>query len=300
MNSRTKKLLLKPFTVMYKIAPVFEQKIMFKMKCGYKLDLKSPMTYNQKLAWMKLYDRNSLMPKLSDKYLMRQYVIDNGYGEHLPKLFWNGYCADEIPYDNFPEKFVVKVTSGSGNNIIVRNKNTINKSEINKLLKNWLKEKYLPAYGEWFYGVEKPRIIVEEFLDNGLTEVPPDYKMMYFNGYNGGDVAFTCVDTERFVEHKRTLYNCEWVRMDDKSFGFKCDLENYIEKPACYDEMVVCARKLSEPFVHARIDFYVIGTKFYIGEITFLNGAGYDHPLPMDFAKQMGEWMILPQKKDSN
>ncbi len=299
MNAKIKKFLLSPFSLLYKLNPIAEQKLMFRLKCGYKLDLDHPKTYNEKVAWIKLYDRNPLIPKLADKFLVRQYIEELGYGDHLPKLYWNGFEADKIPFESFPDRFVVKVTSGSGRNILVKNKAELNREKTVSQLKKWLREKYLPAYGEWHYGLERPRIIVEEFLDNGSDIVPPDYKMMYFNGWNGGDVAFTCLDTGRFGLHKKTLYDHDWHRMDDKCIDYENDLSFYAEKPVCYKEMLCCARELAKPFAHARVDFYVIQDTFYIGEITFFNGAGFDIPSPPEFARQMGDWIIL-QKSGVN
>lgn len=96
------------------------------MKWGYKLNLENPQiynVYNEKLVWIKLNDRNHLIPRLADKYLVRQYTEEHGYGEHLPKLYWNGFSsAYQIPFDIFTDCFVIKVTSSFGGNILVRNK----------------------------------------------------------------------------------------------------------------------------------------------------------------------------------
>ena len=106
MKNSLKKFLLTPFSIMYKFAPVLEQRIVFRIKCGYKLNLDNPKTYNEKLAWLKLYDRNALVPKLVDKYTVREYIKKTGYVKHLPTMYWNGFNAKEIPWGDLPDNVV--------------------------------------------------------------------------------------------------------------------------------------------------------------------------------------------------
>ena len=121
MRKELKNRLLMPFNLLSKVAPVLNMKLLFRLKCGYKLDLKHPTTYNEKLNWLKLYYRNDLMPRCADKYAARGYIEEAGFGQYLPKLFWHGTDVDKIPFEELPDRFVIKSTSGSGNNIIVKN-----------------------------------------------------------------------------------------------------------------------------------------------------------------------------------
>ena len=92
--------------------------MLFRLKLGYKLDLENPKTYNEKLQWIKLYDKNPLMPKCCDKYTVREYVEQKGCGEILNNLIWEGFNPEDIPFDKLPKKCVIKVTHGSTFNII--------------------------------------------------------------------------------------------------------------------------------------------------------------------------------------
>ena len=152
MNTDLKNIMLTPFNILYKINSEFELKIMFYLKQGYKLNLKNPKTYSEKLQWIKLNDKNELMPICADKYLVRQYVKDCGCGKILNDLLWQGFDANDIPFDNLPDKFVIKTTHGSTHNIICKDKNKLNRKNTIKQLNKWLKQKYLLCYGEWFYG----------------------------------------------------------------------------------------------------------------------------------------------------
>lgn len=303
MNKTLKNILLIPMNFLYKINPKTELKLMFYLKQGHKLNLDNPITYNEKLNWMKLYYRNELMPLCADKYTVRKYVEDSGCGKILTKLLWEGFKPEKIPFDDLPEKFVIKVTHGSGNNIICNNKNKLDKTEIIERLNGWLKEKYLPCYGEWFYGLVKPRIIIEEFLTQDGHNPPEDYKLYYFNNYNGrNDVALTAVHSGRFngSAYSKNMYDKEWRFMEDFKFGVKNNPLNIIEKPYQYNEMIEYAKKLSRPFPHTRVDFYIVKGKVYFGEITFMTGAGFMNIMPFSYNKKLGEWIDLVTGGDHN
>lgn len=122
MNQILKKAILMPFDLLYKINPKITLKILFFLKQGYKLDLNTPKTFNEKLNWMKLHYRNDLMPLCTDKYTVRDYVKKVGCEEILNDIIWEGHDPNLIPFENLPSKFVIKVTTGSGRNIICKKK----------------------------------------------------------------------------------------------------------------------------------------------------------------------------------
>jgi len=141
MDNRLKEILLMPFNWLYKISPKYTFKILFLLKLRKKLDLKNPKTYNEKIQWIKLYDKNPLMPYCSDKYHVRKYLQDKGLGHLLNELYWEGFNPEEIPFDNLPNKFVIKVTHGSTYNIICDNKEDLDKEKTIKLLNKWKNKK---------------------------------------------------------------------------------------------------------------------------------------------------------------
>ncbi len=295
MNIKLKKLILLPFNILYRISPKAELSLMYRLKCKSKLNWNDPKTYLEKLNWMKLYYRDELMPICADKYLAREYIEKHGYGAYLPKLLWVGQDPAEIPFDTLPTSFVIKSTTGSGNNIICKDKSTLNRKKTIAKLNKWLKEKYLPCYGEWHYEKITPRIIIEEYLSDGQNFVPVDYKLFCFNGLDNGDVGCIAVDLGRYVDHRRNIYDAEFNYLSQVSFDFKRDEDAKIERPKLYDEMRRIAHDLAKPFPHVRVDFFVIGDRFYIGELTFFNGAGYDMITPHEYNVQMGDWIVLPR-----
>lgn len=295
MNKALKKILLTPMNVFYRLDPTNALKLMFYLKQGHKLDLENPKTYNEKINWLKLNYKDDLIPKCADKYTVREYVENCGCGEILTTLLWDGFNPNNIPFNNLPDSFVIKVTHGSGLNIICKNKKELNTEKVVQVLQKWLRQKHFPCYGEWFYGVVKPRIIVEEFLSEGNQEIPVDYKMFCFNNINGKlGVGLTVVDTDRFTHHKRRVYDSNWNLLPDVSITFPYDPDRQFPKPAVYDKMVQYAKKLAEPFPHARVDFYVINDRVYFGEITFTSDAGFGRIKPHSMNEKMGSWIRLP------
>lgn len=295
MNATLKRIVLFPFDLLYKINPRAELKLMYRIKRGKKLNLDDPQTYLEKLNWIKLYHRDPLMARCADKFLARGYIEEHGFGEYLPKLYWEGTDPEQIPWDKLPEGFVLKVTSGSGGNIVVHNKAELDKEKATKQLAGWLKQRYLPCYGEWLYDIHPPRIIVEELLSDGVNFVPEDYKFFCFNGKTGA-VGCIALDLDRYNVHKRHIYDEKWQYLEDVDFGFPTDPSIKTPKPAQFEKMCRIAEALSKPFPHVRVDFFVIGDRFYIGELTFFNGAGYDRITPDSYDVQMGSWIQLPKK----
>lgn len=300
MNKEIKNLILTPFNLLYHVNPVLETKLLYLLKNKRRLNLNNPITYNEKLQWLKLYYRNDLMPKCADKFSARQYIEERGYGKYLPKLYWHGFSPEDIPFDTLPNEFVIKSTSGSGNNIIVRDKRQLDLASTKRKIRRWMKEKYLVAYGEWHYSKIKPSIIIEELLSDGVHDVPMDFKMFCFN--NCPDtVLCTAVDMDRFNGHKRAIYNQEWKFLGDVKMKFNNGGSDCIPKPLHYEKMVEIASDLANPFPHARIDFFVTGGgNFFVGEITFFNGAGYDMVTPDVYNRIMGDCIKLPDKNNRN
>lgn len=290
MDNLLKNLILMPFNILYKINPKKELELLFRLKCGYALNLKQPRTYNEKIQWIKLNDNNPLMPKCCDKYTVREYVKSKGCGDILNELFWQGFDPKDIPFDDLPDKFVIKVTHGSTFNIICTDKSKINRSDVISKCNKWLKAKFLEAYGEWFYGVERPRVIVEKYLDDGTGRLR-DYKVYCFNGIP----RFIGVDSgdESRGTHFKDIYDVEWNLQTGYEMSYPCS-GKAAPKPDVLDELLKYARILSEDFLHARTDFYIINEQVVFGEITFTNSAGFGRVSPESFSLEMGKFLKLP------
>ena len=288
IDTLKKNVILTPFNLLYRMSPELTLKLLFRLKVGYPLNLEHPRTYNEKLQWIKLHDRNPLMAKCCDKFTVREYVESKGCGKYLNELLWQGFDPADIPFDELPERYVVKVTHGSTFNIIVDGSRSVDRDEVVAKCRKWLKAKFLPCYGEWFYGVEKPRVIVEKFLESGDGKALTDYKVFCFNG----EPKIVAVYTDRGGSCREDVYGIDWHPLPYE--GTYPNSGHVVSKPDCLDEMLNVAKTLSSDFNHARVDFYVIGGRPIFGEITFTSSAGFARYGTLEMDCDMGDWLKLP------
>lgn len=282
-------MILAPFNLLYKISPELELKLLFRIKQGYRLNLKNPKTYNEKIQWIKLYDKNPLMPKCVDKYTVREYVKSKGLENILNDLLWEGFEPEDIPFEELPNKFVIKVTHGSTFNIICTDKSKLDVKESILKLKKWLNEKFLPCYGEWFYGIEKPRIIIEKFIES--EEGLKDYKVFCFNG----KPEYVAVYSDRQKNNGvpcQEIYDTDWNLIKEHTNHYELP-ESFTGKPKYFDNLLKYAEILSKDFKHARVDFFIEKDKIYFGEITFTSSAGFGKFSSREFAEKMGNYIKI-------
>lgn len=288
-----KNIILTPLNLLYEISPKLTLRILYQLKTGNKLHLDKPIAYTEKLQWIKLYAKDILMTQCSDKFLVRDYIKSCGCEELLNELYWEGFNPEDIPFDDLPDHFVIKVTHGSSFNIFCENKGMLNIETTIAKLKKWLTAKFLLCYGEWFYGVEEPRIIVEKYLQDEKSNALFDYKIFCFHG----EPHFIYVMTSEDYD-VANMYDLDFNFIPNIKLGAERDFKTDIPKPDNLDEMLEYARKLSKDFLHVRVDFYSVNGKTIFGELTFTKGAGFDKIKPHDFDIEMGSWLKLPQKAD--
>lgn len=257
---------------------------------GCKLDLKNPRTFNEKLQWLKLYDRKPEYTQMVDKYEVKKLVAQKIGEEYIiPTLgVWEKF--DRIDFDRLPQQFVLKCTHDSGSVIVVKDKSQFDRKAAKKKLDSALKRNFYYWGREWPYKNVKPRIIAEKYMtDESGTELK-DYKIFNFDG----KPEFIQVDYNRFVEHRRNLYSTDWKYME-KAIQYATDPSVQIQKPQKLDEMLDLAKKLSAGIPHVRTDFYSIdGGKIYFGELTFYHGSGFEKFDPEEFGVECGNMIKLP------
>ena len=165
--------------------------IKYKLEMNQKLNLKEPKTFNEKLQWLKLYDRKPEYTKMVDKYEAKKYVADIIGEEYIiPTLgVWDKF--EDIDFTKLPNQFVLKPTHASGNVFICKNKDEIDYKKLKKTVQKWLKRNYYLVHREWPYKNVKPRIIAEEYMEDQIGELI-DYKVYAFNGQC--DYVMVCFD----------------------------------------------------------------------------------------------------------
>lgn len=249
-------------------------KKMYKAKIRNELNLDEPSTYNEKLQWLKLHDRNPLYHILVDKYEVKNYVANIIGQEHIiPTLgLWEKF--DDIDFNLLPNKFVLKCTHDSGGVVICKDKKTFNIDEARKKINKSLNNNYYWLYREWPYKNLVPRIIAEENITPEFCDELDDYKMLCFNGKF--EYVMVCEGRHSKEGIKFYHFDKDW---NYYPFVFYNDLDkknfDYL-KPKNYEKMIEIANLLGKGFAHVRIDLYNIEGIIYFGEITLYQAGGFD------------------------
>ncbi|WDL92125.1 glycosyl transferase [Bacillus sp. HNR-4] len=265
-------------------------KLKYKLITGKELDFENPKTFNEKLQWLKLYNRKPEYTKMVDKFEVRKYITDRIGEEYLIPLIGVYDSFEEIDFDVLPNQFVLKPNHTSGNVYICKDKSKINYEELKKEINMWLKRRYYWMHREWPYKNVKPKIVCEKYMVDESGVELKDYKMYCFNG----EIKLIQVDYDRFNGHKRNLYNREWEYVPT-SIKYPSNPDVVIKKPSKLKEMLELASVLSEGHPYVRVDFYSINEKLYFGEITFYPEAGYGKFDPDDLDIEMGNLIKLPK-----
>ncbi len=270
-------------------------KCLFKYRMNKSLDLDNPKTFNEKLQWLKLNDRNPLYTNLVDKYKVKEYVTEIIGKKYVPSLYGLWENPEEIDYDSLPDSFVLKTTHGGGNEgvIIVKDKRTIDPEKIKKKLVRALKQDLYKVSREWPYKNVKKRIIAEEYLEDAATNELRDYKFFCFDGVV--KALFVATERQKRQEPYFNFFDSEYNNLDIQQGHPKS--KSLPLKPAKFDEMKSIAEKLSKGIPHVRVDLYEANGKIYFGELTFYHFGGMVPFHPEKWDVEFGAWLNLPKKK---
>lgn len=262
--------------------------IQYYLKLNRTLHWKSPQRFTEWIQCYKVNYRNPLMHKCVDKWEVRSYVESKGLKDILIPSYGVYSFNDEIDFDALPQKFVIKTTDGSGgeNIIICKDKDKMDIPYTISLLKSWKDKKSVNAGREWAYtGIKESRIIIEQYLENTINPEAgiPDFKILCFDG----KPHYIIYDCDRYINHKRNIYDTNWNRIYVDSDCEQKDVE--IPRPKNLDELLKVAAKLSEDFPFVRVDLYDINDKIYFGELTFYPWSGYVQFYPDSFDFELGK-----------
>ena len=169
-------------------------KLKYRIRMGEKLDLNRAQTFNEKLQWLKLHDKNPSYTNLVDKYKVRKHVAKTIGKEYLTPLIWVWDKFDDIDFENLPNQFVLKSTHDSGEVVICTDKNKLDIEAARKKINKSLKRNYFYNSREWPYKNVKPRIICEELIKTKDGGLPSDYKFHCFNGEP--DSVMVCIERD--------------------------------------------------------------------------------------------------------
>lgn len=273
------------------ISPTLNTKLRYKYLFKKPLDLKNPQTFNEKLLWLKLkkYNRDPLVIRCADKYLVRAYIKECGYEDILVDLIGAWDTTEDIPWDELPDKFVLKWNFGAGMNIICKDKQMFDRTEVVDQMNQWRKNKCWLSHSEMQYKYISKKIVCETYLEYSEGETIPDYKIYCFHGkpqavlvmHNRGGKAMT---TE--------FFDTQWNSLENSSKY--ASPSSVTPRPTCLEQMLTVAETLSAPFPFVRCDFYVLGDEFYFGELTFTPAGGMYTSTTKIEGKDMTDFLHVP------
>lgn len=280
-----------------KMARVLPDSVYIKFKYRHHFgkfpNMKDPKTFNEKLQWLKLHDRNPQYIAMVDKYDAKKYIVDQIGEEYVIPSYgvWNTF--EEINFDSLPDKFVLKTTHDCGGVVICKDKKTFDKDKAKTFLEKNLKNNYFWEGREWPYKNVKPRILAEAYMENAETGDLRDYKIFAFNG--SAKALFIATDRQNETEEtKFDFYDEKFNHLDIRNGHPNADFE--IKKPVNFDKMISLAEKLSSGIPHLRVDFYEANGHLYVGELTFSHYSGFVPFDPPEWDLKFGEWIELPKQ----
>ena len=235
------------------------------------LNLNNPITFCQKIQWLKIFDRNPLKTILADKFLVKKWVENKiGIEYIIPTIgVWDKF--ENIDFNLLPEKFVLKCNHGSGMNLIVTNKSNINMEIEKKKFNNWMDINFAFVNGlELEYKNISRKIIAEEYIENINGDIF-DYKLWCFNGI----CDYIMVLSDRKKELKMSFYDKNWNFLP---YHYMKRHNEPFKKPNNLNKLLKLGEILSNEFKFVRVDFYILNNQtIKFGEMTFHPYSGIEH-----------------------
>ena len=254
---------------------------------GKSFDLEKPRSFNEKLNWLKINDRNPRYTLMADKYEVKKLIQEvNLKGLKAAECYGVWEHFDDIDFDNLPQRFVLKATHDSSGVVICRDKSEFDILKMRKKFNHLLSLNNYRGGREWIYKDIPPRIIAEEFLDEGTGRELTDYKFWCFNG----EPKFMYI-TNKGTSIYENFYDMNFCPAPI-NHGFPRKMPEY-NCPVEFNQMKEYASVLSQGIPFVRADFFVIKGEVYFGEFTFYDWGGL-RPFEDEWDLKTGDMLQLP------
>lgn len=280
--------------VLRKLRPVLSDKnyikAYFHCKMGRRLNLTNPVSFNEKLQWLKFHDLRPEYSLMVDKCAVKDYVAQKIGEQYVVPTLAVYDTVMVVDFESLPSQFVLKCTHDSGGVVICKNKETLDKNAALAKLKSGLGKNYYRYSMEYPYKDVKPRIIAEQYLSDEGAELA-DYKVHCFNGEP--KLILVCKDRHAASGLTEDFFTAEWEHLDVRRPEHP-NAKQPIEKPEELNELLDLSRKLSADIPFVRVDFYISQHKVYFGELTFFPASGMTPFVPESFDYLFGSWLRLP------
>lgn len=269
-------------------------KKMFKIWVGYDLNLSKPITYQEKMQWLKLYDRKDLYTIMADKIKMKDFVSQKIGKEYVVPIIacWNS--PKEIAFDKLPNQFVLKCNHNSGTGMyICKDKSSMRIGTIKKNLEKGMKEDYFTYAREWPYKNIERKVFAEKYLENNDGSEITEYKVLCFEG----KAKLVELILNRFKGNAtQDFYTPDWVKTEI----YENDIppsDNEFVRPENLSRIIELSEILAEGIHHLRVDWYEVNGKIYVGELTFFDGGGFSLFYPQKYNEIIGSWIQLESEE---
>lgn len=263
----------------------FYLSILWKMDMGYEIDWKNLQTFNEKLQWLKLYDRNPLYTTLVDKYRVKQWVAEKIGEQYVIPTLTVYNSVEEIDLNKLPNQFVLKCNHDSGSVVVCRDKSSFDLEATKAKLGKALKHNFYWDAREWPYKNVKRCVFAEQFMkDSTMKEDVLDH------------TKFFKVDFNLFKWHKRKLYDTHWSCIET-NIHQSAEQESSYDKSKALDEMLGLSKRLGERFKQVQVGYYIIDDRVIFGELSFHYGEGFEDFNPEEFGVKKEEYIKLNPTK---
>jgi hypothetical protein len=269
-------------------------RLQYFFRLGRFLSLNNPTLFNEKIQWLKLNFRNPLLHKCVDKWEVREFVRNKGLAEILIPTFGVYENVGDIDSNRLPTQFVLKLTNGSGFNVICLNKALLNWREVARYFDAWKTVDFFAARREWAYKDVRNRVVCEQLIRAADGALPNDYRFFCFHGR----VEFVAVDLDSVVDGQKTsnyfrhLYSRDWQPLK-ATIQYPAKPNYEVVRPARLELMIQIAERLAEDFPAVRVDLYDSEGRIYFGELTFYHASGYQKIRPRIFEEYLGSLLDL-------
>lgn len=261
--------------------PAF-QWVRFLTLYGRFLPLHRPRTFTERLFHKMATDRNPLLQRTADKAEVRGYVEEVLGPGYVPRLYALLDAPGMVLQATLPSRYVAKPTHSSARVMFVEQDDPATRHRLANAACGWFAARHSRRNGEWAYDGLRPRLLVEEWLDDGEHQVPPDWKWFCFRGHAG----VVEHDTGRYARRARNLYSPEGEPIDATLFHPRGPV---VVPPSTFPEMRRIAEALSRPFDFVRVDLYAVRDRILVGELTHYPAAGTQVFSPPEWEERLGD-----------
>ncbi len=256
-------------------------------------DLEHPVWFNEKVRWQFLHHANPLMSLAAEKIAVRDYLRFKGARIDAPRLLATFDSPEEIADFDFPQRFALKAAFGTGHNHLSDGSRVTPRAELVRKAASWLDWDQWRSTGEFHYRSQPKRWLVEEFLPCSGGQV--EYKIFCMMGRPIFVLVIT--DREGPNTYRRRVLDCDWKPAAFHWSGFPPETTP-IPRPPDLDLMLEEAARLSEDFMHVRVDFLRCDDRLVFSELTFASSAARVPFTPVAANVMLGDMLDLERAQE--